>query len=277
MLHREAVRYAAPLREGGSLPAVVETEGGELFVVKFRGAGQGAPALVAELVVGLLAQRLGLTVPDLAVVEVGEGFGRAEPDPEIQDILRGSHGPNVGLRFLEGAFAYDPVAFADLVTPEEAADVVWFDALTLNVDRTPRNPNILVQHRRAWLIDHGAALYLHHDWPGVTEERVRTAFERIRDHVLLPRASSIAEADERLAPRLTDDGIAEVLAAVPDTLLMDAPEGRHAPFPSAEEARAAYHRLFADRLRAPRVFAEEAERARVEVQAARPRALDYRR
>jgi hypothetical protein len=279
-----AERYALPLREGGSLPAVVETGGpgggpGGRFAVKFLGAGQGARALVAELIVGQIARRLGLPVPDVALVEVGEGFGRAEPDPEIQDILKGSVGPNVGLRFLDGALPYDPVAAADLVAPGLAADVVWLDAFVTNIDRTPRNPNLLLAgHPPAlWLIDHGAALYFHHDWPTVDEARARTPFPAIREHVLLPRASSIEEADARLAPRLSADVLAGIVAAVPDALLMHAPPGLSPPFPSADGNRAAYRIYFEARLAAPRAWAVEAERARLARLAERPRPLDYRR
>ena len=272
-----AIRYGTPLREGGSLPAIVETDDGALFVVKFRGAGQGARALVAELIVGQLAQRLGLSVPDLAAVHLDDGFGRTEPDPEIQDILRGSRGANVGLRYLDGAFTYDPVAVADLVTPEGAADTVWLDALTTNIDRTPRNPNLLVWEDAVWLIDHGAALYFHHDWPSVDDTRARSPFPSIKDHVLLPRAESIADADVRLAPRLTEDVLRAVLAAVPDALLMDAPEGRTPPFETPEANRQAYLDYFLTRLSGSRAFAEEAERARQAVQSAAPEMLSYRR
>lgn len=272
-----AARYAVPLREGGSLPAIVETEGGDLFVTKFRGAGQGARALVAELIVGRLAQHLGLPVPELGIVHLADGFGRTEPDPEIQDILRGSRGANVGLRYLDSAFTYDPVAAADLVTPERAADTVWLDALATNIDRTPRNPNLLVRDGALWLIDHGAALYFHHDWARVDEARAGAPFAPIRDHVLLPRAASLAEADARLAPRLTDGVVREVLDAVPDALLMDAPEGRTPAFEAAEANREAYVDYFQVRLKAPRAFAEHAEKARREVQASTPQTLGYRR
>src|SRR5919204_1503955 len=156
-----ATRYVQPLREGGSLPAVVDTEDG-LYVVKFRGAGQGPKALVAELIVGLLAERLDRPVPQLALVHLPAAFGGSEPDPEIQDLLRGSHGLNVGLRYLDGAFNFDPAAAGDVITSGFAARVVWLDALVTNPDRTHRNPNLLVWDRRPWLIDHGAALYVHH-------------------------------------------------------------------------------------------------------------------
>lgn len=274
----EALRYVVPLREGGSLPAVLDTDGG-LYVVKFRGAGQGARALVAELVVGGLARRLGLTVPELALVHLDDAFGRAEPDPEIQDILHGSRGLNVGLAYLDGAFAFDAVAVGDLVAPEEAAAVVWLDALTTNVDRTARNPNLLWAGAppALHLIDHGAALYFHHDWEGLTDEKAQAPFAPVRDHVLLPLAADIEEADARLAPLLAGDAVREVLAAVPDALLMDAPPGRTPPFASADDNRAAYLRYFARRLAPPRRWAEAAEAARRALAAAPAAPLDYRR
>ena len=215
-----ATRYVQPLREGGSLPAVVETEHDGLFVVKFRGAGQGAKVLVAELIVGLLAQHLELPVPELALVEVSDRFGRSEPDPEIQELLRRSHGTTVGARDLEGAFNFDGGAAGDLVSPELAARVVWLDAFTTNPDRTPHNPNLLVWRRLPWLIDHGAALYAHHDWGSVDEARTVTSFPLIRSHVLLPAAGDLAAADAACAARLSPDVIAAVVEAVPDDLYL---------------------------------------------------------
>jgi hypothetical protein len=274
----DAVRYVTPLREGGSLPAVLETGGG-LFVVKFRGAGQGARALMAELIVGGLALRLGLDVPALALVRLDEGFGRTEPDPEIQDVLHGSRGLNVGLRFLDGAFAFDPVAVGDLVPAGLAAAVAWLDALVTNVDRTPRNPNLLwtAAAPHLHLIDHGAALYFHHDWDALTDEKARAPFAPIRDHVLLPLADDLEEADARLAPILSEDVLRDVLADVPDDLLMDAPPGRTPPFPTAEANREAYLRYFRLRLGAPRRWAGAAEAARAALDAAPTAPLDYRR
>jgi hypothetical protein len=213
---------------------------------------------VAELVVGALARAAGLPVPDLALIELDAAFGRTEPDPEIQDILRGSHGLNVGLRYLEGAFPYDPVATSDLVSPELAADLVWFDAYTTNVDRTPRNPNLLIWQRALHLIDHGAAIYVHHNWANFDADRVRAPFPPIRDHVLLPRAGDLAAADARMTERLDAAVVQEVLAAVPDTLLMDAPEGKAPPFATADEARAQYVEYLAGRLTEPRRFVEHA-------------------
>ncbi|MEM9997845.1 MAG: HipA family kinase [Bacteroidota bacterium] len=290
----QATRYVTPLREGGSLPAILDTarpdgtpEG--LFVAKFRGAGQGARALVAELIVGHLAQRLGLLVPDLALIDLGETFGRTEPDPEIQDILKGSRGLNVGLRYLDGAFTYDaalPDVGTSVVDPETAAAVVWLDALVTNIDRTARNPNLLLTqeagHDRPslWLIDHGAALYVHHAWSAETwedavAEKPRAPFVPIRDHVLLPVAGDIAAADERLAPLLDAATLRAIVEAVPDALLMDAPEGRTPPFASADANRAAYLAWFEARLTAPRAFAAEAVRA--QARGTDTDALPYRR
>lgn len=273
-----ALRYVTPLREGGSLPALVETEAG-MVVVKFRGAGQGARALVAELIVGGLARALGLPLPELVLVELTAEFGRAEPDPEIQDILRGSTGANVGLGFVPGAFAYDPAAHADLVDPALAADIVWLDALTTNIDRTARNPNLLVARGDAgpqlWLIDHGAALYFHHNWSTVTPEKARAPFPPIKDHVLLPVAGPVQAADARLASRLDGGVIDTVLADVPDALLTDAPEGREPPFETADAAREAYAAFFRARLETPRQWVEAAARAQDDVPDTSP--LAYRR
>lgn len=253
-----ATRYVQPLREGGSLPAVVDTEDG-LFVAKFRGAGQGPRALIAELVVGLLARTLGLPVPDLAIIALSHQFGRNEPDPEIRDVLRASAGLNVGLRYLDGAFNYDDHAAGTLVSPDLAARIVWLDAFLTNPDRTARNPNLLIWDRRPWLIDHGSALYFHHSWQNVTPERARSPFPLIREHVLLERAGDIAAADHSLAGRLDDSALAGTLRTIPDALLLD-PLARGA-FDSADQARDAYRRYLVERLREPRAFVQETIRA----------------
>ena len=270
-----AIRYVQPLREGGSLPAVVETDGGGLYVVKFRGAGQGAKVLIAELVVGLLARALALPTPELALVEICDRFGRSEPDPEIQDILKRSHGVNVGLRYLDGAFNFDGYAAGDLVSPELASRVVWLDAFVTNPDRTHRNPNLLVWQRSPWLIDHGAALYAHHDWRSVDEARTRTPFPLIRDHVLLARAADVAGADAELSRALTDDVVAHVLRQVPDALLADPVSG--GDFASPEEARERYRAYLTTRLAAPRAFVDEAIAARERGLREEPRRLSARR
>ena len=271
-----AIRYVQPLREGGSLPAVVETERGELFVVKFRGAGQGAKVLVAELVVGLLAREVGLPTPDLAIVEVPSRFGRSEPDPEIQELLQRSHGVNVGMRYLDGAFNLDVMAAGDLISEEFATRLVWFDALVTNPDRTHRNPNLLVWRREPWLIDHGAALYAHHDWSAVDDARARTPFPLIANHVLLARAGDVEAADAELAPRLGAAVIRDVLRQVPDALLVDPVSGA-ADFATADEARERYVRYLLTRLEGPRAFVAEAAAARDRVRHEPPRHLSARR
>lgn len=270
-----ATRYLQPLREGGSLPAVVDTDGGGLFVVKFRGSGQGAKALVAELIFALLAAEVGLPTPDVALIEIPAPFGRNEPDPEIQDILRASHGTNVGLRYLDGAFNFENIAAGEFISPDFAARVVWFDALLTNPDRTHRNPNLLIWDRQPWLIDHGAALYAHHDWGGTDEARTRTPFPRIRDHVLLACSGDIESADATLAAALTPDRIAGVLALVPDSLLLDPIAG--AEYASAADARTRYQSYLETRLREPRAWVAEASAARERVRTEPPRRLAARR
>ncbi|HEV2131247.1 MAG TPA: HipA family kinase [Longimicrobiaceae bacterium] len=270
-----ATRYLQPLREGGSLPAIVDTDGGGLFVVKFRGAGQGAKALIAELIVGILAGELGLPTPELALVEVPPPFGRSEPDPEIQDLLKASHGVNIGLRYLDGAFNFAPAAAGHLLSADFASRAVWLDAFVTNPDRTHRNPNLLIWERRPWLIDHGAALYAHHDWSRVDEARIRTPFPPIRDHVLLAQSDQLETADAEMTDRLTNEVITSVLDQVPDVLLTDAVGG--AEFASADEARDRYRSYLRERLRPPRPFAAEAVRAREQLLREPPRPRTARR
>ena len=270
-----ATRYVQPLREGGSLPAIVETEQDGLFVVKFRGAGQGAKVLVAELIVGLLASTLGLPVPEVALVDIPPPFGRSEPDPEIQEILRRSHGVNVGMRYLDGAFNLDVRAAGDLITRELAAQVVWLDAFVTNPDRTHRNPNVLVWERRPWLIDHGSALYAHHDWAAVDEQRVHTTFPLIRDHVLLARSGDIEAADRDFGHALSEEVFASILARIPEALLVDDVGGRE--FATAADARDRYLAYLSARLRGPRAFVAEAVAAKDRVLREPPRRLSARR
>jgi hypothetical protein len=233
-----ATRYVTPLREGGSLPGLVEADDDGLYVLKFRGAGQGPRALAAEIVAGELARGLRLTVPELVLIELDPALAAAEPDPEIQDLIAASAGVNLGVDFLPGATAYVP---AHPPPNELAADVVWFDALVTNVDRTPRNPNLLRWHGALWLIDHGAALYAFHGADPAA--KARTPFAAIRDHVLLDAAGSIADADARLAERADP---AAAAALVPAEWADGLP----------------YAEFLAARLEAPRAFAEEAERTR---------------
>lgn len=245
------VRYVVPLREGGSLPAVVETDRDGPYVVKFRGAGQGAKALVAELLVAGLAQTLGLPVPRPAVIALAAGFGNAEPDPEIQDILRGSVGANFGLAYLPGALPFDPAAETD-VAPDLAARIVWLDAYLTNVDRTVRNTNILVWQGQLWLIDHGAALYVHHQWEG-WEQRVQSPFPLIRDHVLLALVGDLAAADAHLRPALGEATIRDLVAGIPDEWL-----GGETLFPDLAAHREAYVTYLWARLSGPRAWLQEA-------------------
>jgi hypothetical protein len=260
-----ATRYVQPLREGGSLPAVVEIEGGALFVVKFRGAGHGAKALVAELIAGLIAAELDLPAPELALIDVPPPFGRSEPDPEIQDILQKSHGINVGAVYLDGAFNFDGNAAGDLISPTLAARIVWLDAYLTNPDRTHRNPNLLIWQRRPWLIDHGSAIYVHHDWDAVDDARTRTPFPLIQHHVLLARttAQDVDAADRFAVERLSAPVIDAVLDHVPAALLSD--------------PRSRYRDYLVRRLESPRDFVAEINRARDALASAPPRPLSARR
>jgi hypothetical protein len=270
-----ATRYVQPLREGGSLPAIVDTDGGGMFVAKFRGAGQGPRALVAELVVGLLAMRLGLPVPDLALIDVPREFGRSEPDPEIQDLLKASHGVNVGLRYLDGAFNFDGSAAGAMVSDDFASRLVWLDALVTNPDRTHKNPNLMVWRGEPWLIDHGAALYAHHDWARVDAERTRTPFPLIKTHVLLSRSAMLEEMDRELAGALDGDTLRGILATVPDALLAGPLAG--GGFGTADEARDRYRRYLTERLAGPRAFVGAAVQAREQQLRDPPRSLSSRR
>lgn len=245
-----ATRYVLPLREGGSLPAIIDTEDGQ-YVVKFRGAGQGPKALVAELVAAGIAQAVGLSVPDGAVIELEEGFGLNEPDPEIQDLLKGSVGDNFGLRYLPGAFGYEPAADRDSINTVAAAAIVWFDALISNVDRTANNPNLLFWGDRVWLIDHGASLYFHHapgDWSSRSQER----FPLIKQHILLDQAGDLRVADADMRPRLTDKVLERIVAFIPDEWLDGDPVSQ----------RQAYVTYLLARLNGDRPWLEEAENAR---------------
>jgi hypothetical protein len=245
-----ATRYVLPLREGGSMPGLVEADDDGLYVVKFRGAGQGPKALVAEIAAGEIARAAGFAVPELVLVDVDPIIAAAEPDPEIQELVQASGGLNAGLDFLPGALPFTPAAPVG-IDAALAAGVVWLDALLANVDRTPRNPNMLVWHGRLWLIDHGAALYRHHapSWP---HGAATAPFPQIAEHVLLPFAGSILDADARLAPRLDDDALRAAVAGVPDAWLDADPDAQ----------RAAYVTHLRERLTAPRGFAAEAEGAR---------------
>ena len=256
----QATRYVQPLREGGSLPAVVDTDTGGLFVAKFRGAGQGAKVLVAEIIAHGIASALGLPVPELAIIDLPDRFGQSEPDPEIQELLKASRGVNIGMRYLDGAFNFDPVAAHDLVDGPFAAALVWLDAFITNPDRTARNPNLMIWQRTPWLIDHGAALYMHYDWPSVNEARVTTPFPLIRQHVLLMRAGDLAGAERAAVPALSDDVLADIVNSVPEDLLMDPVTGDDSA--DIVAARARYVRYLTRRRAASPAFTAAAVEAR---------------
>ena len=240
-----ATRYLTPLREGGSVPAIVEADDEGTYVAKFRGAAQGPRALVAEVIAGELGRRLGLPVPQLALVEIDPVLARSEPDPELQQLLRASGGTNLAVDYLPGALNWEP----PLAPPPDrdlAARIVWFDAFVTNVDRTPRNPNMLRWHRELYLIDHGAALYFHHDWSDHLA-KARSPFRAIAQHALLPLAGDLRAADAALAPLVTEDVLHAIAAEVPDDWL-DAPRERYVEHLIARVAE-------------PRAFVEEAIRA----------------
>lgn len=249
-----ATRYVTPLREGGSLPAVVEADDDGLYVLKFRGAGQGAKALIAELVAGELARAAGLPVPEIVFVELDPELARTEPDAEIQDLIRASAGLNLALDYLPGSVTFDPLVHP--IDAELASTIVWLDAFVTNPDRTARNTNLLVWHRRVWLIDHGAALYFHHNWANATAAGT-DSFPRIKDHVLLAAADRLPEIDARMSERFTPESIAALVQSIPAAWLAPEP-GLAEP----EQIRAAYQQVLARRLQAPRAFVDEALRAR---------------
>ena len=240
-----ATRYVMPLREGGSLPGVMEADDLGTYVVKFRGAGQGRKVLVAEVLVGTLARELGLPVPELVLVEVDPVLGRAEPDEEVQDLLRASGGLNLGMDFLPGALGFDPIAHP--VDAALASRVLWLDALVGNVDRSWRNPNLLVWHRQLQLIDHGATLVFHHDWSRA-ERAAEKAYDAA-DHVLRSFATAVAQAGDELAPQVTRALLSDVAAVVPDEWLDDEPG-----FASVDAVREAYVEHFLRRVAARQVW-----------------------
>lgn len=255
LLEQTAMRYVLPLREGGSLPAIIEADDGRLYVMKFVGAGQGAKALVAEVIAGAIGLALGLNIPAMSLLHLDPRLGRSEPNPDIQDLLRASSGLNLGHRYLSGSFAYNalikPPLDADL-----ASRILWFDAYVTNVDRTARNVNMLLTDGTLWLIDHGAALYFHHAW-GDVAARARTPFPMVREHALLRHASRVREVDAEMRARLSDDLLDSIVASVPDVWLQgDATLG------PADRQRAAYLTFLRTRREASAHFVEEAVNAR---------------
>jgi len=254
----ETTRYITPLREGGSLPAVVAGEDNALYVLKFRGAGQGPKALVAELVAGEIGRALGLHVPELVFMTVSQELGRSEADPEIQALVSASAGLNLALAYLPGALAYDPLA-RPAIDPLLASQIVWFDAYVTNVDRTARNTNMLWWNHQLWLIDHGASLYMHHTWTDYLT-RSRSPFTPIKEHVLLPFAEELLTTDAVLRERLTVPVLENIVGMIPDEWL-DEERG----IGSRAEVRAAYLTYLLNRLDASSVFVEEALHARAQL------------
>jgi hypothetical protein len=249
-----ARRYVTPLREGGSLPAIIEADDDGLYVLKFRGAGQGPKALIAELLAGEIARLAGLPVPEIVFADLPAELARTEPDSEIQDLIRESAGLNIALDYLPGSVTFDPLVFVP--DAQLASAIVWFDAFVCNVDRTARNVNMLIWHRRLWLIDHGAALYFHHAW-NRHDQHATDPFALIKDHVLLKAATDLAEVDARMAALLTADHLAHIVELIPDSWLAD-----DSGFAGKAAQRAAYLNYFLRRMQSSAVFVEEAARAR---------------
>lgn len=249
-----ATRYVTPLREGGSLPAIIEADDTGMYVLKFRGAGQGVRALIAELICAGIGRHLGLRVPEVVLVEVDAALGRNEPDPEIRALLKASVGLNLALDYLPGSITFDPTV-GPAPSAGEASAIVWFDAFVTNVDRTPKNPNLLCWHRELYLIDHGAALYFHHDWQDVAE-RARSPFAAVKQHVLLPWATALHDAHASLRGRLDRSAFERIVAPIPDAWL---------PGDAPEEQRTAYVDYLVARLDAAEIFVEEARRAHAQL------------
>jgi hypothetical protein len=249
-----ASRYVTPLREGGSLPAIIEADDDGLYVLKFRGAGQGPKALIAELVAGEIGRHAGLPIPEIVFVELPPDLARTEPDAEIQSLIAASAGLNLALDYLPGSVTFDPLAFQP--DAKLASRIVWFDAFVCNVDRTARNVNMLMWHRRLWLIDHGAALYFHHAWNN-RDAHALTPFSRIADHALLKGASMLEDVDAEMAALLTVEKFVSIIELIPDAWLAEDPG-----FDGKSQLREAYLRYFNERLDSSQIFLQEAIRAR---------------
>lgn len=250
----QVTRYVTPLREGGSMPAIVETDDDFLYVLKFRGAGQGRKALVAELLAGEIARALGLRVPEIVFAELDPILSRTEADEEIQDLIKFSGGLNLGLHYLSGAITFDPlVTTLDAIL---ASQIVWLDGLITNVDRTPRNTNMLMWHKELWLIDHGAAFYFHHASSDIAQEGKR-AFPLIKDHVLLPLASEMEVVDKEFSKKLTKEKIISIASLIPEEWLTD--DGAEK---SVEEQRNSYAQFLESRIASSEVFVKEVQHAR---------------
>jgi hypothetical protein len=249
----EIIRYVTPLREGGSLPAITEAGDGFMYVLKFRGAGQGIKALIAELIAGELARVMGLKVPEIVLAELDEAFGRTEPDEEIQDLLKASRGLNLGLHYLQGAFVFDAVV--NKVDEELASKIVWLDCFIMNVDRTARNTNMLVWRNEIWLIDHGASLYFHHALTNAAEQATKP-FPSVKDHVLLPFASKLDEVNEKYSNLITKETIEAIVHLIPADWLEEIFEG------TTNDKRNVYIDFLMTRLVHSHQFTKEAKHAR---------------
>jgi len=247
-------RYIAPLREGGSMPALAEADDDFKYVVKFRGSGHGTKMLISELIGGVVAKLLKLRIPELVFVQLDEAFGQTEGDEEIQDLLQGSRGLNLGLHFLSGALTYDPITTK--VDGRLASQIVWLDAFLTNVDRTVRNTNMLMWHKELWLIDHGATLYFHHSWTN-HEKQALTPFALIKDHVLLPFADQLEEVDAECKQTLTDEVIHELVNLIPDSFANWSEDSE-----TPETIREVYYKFLTTRLKNSSIFITEAQNAR---------------
>jgi len=250
----DVTRYITPLREGGSLPAIVEADDGFMYVLKFRGAGQGVKALIAELIGGEIARALGLRIPEIVFARVDPAFGRTEPDEEIQDLLKQSEGLNLALHYLSRAITYDPVVTK--IDEKLASEIVWLDCLITNVDRTARNTNMLMWYRELWLIDHGASLYFHHNWDNWKEQSEKP-FVQVKDHVLLPQATDLSSADQRFRTILTKDRVRDIVSIIPNTWLVE-----ESSLDVADEKREVYYQFLMNRLSHSAIFVNEANHAR---------------
>jgi hypothetical protein len=248
------IRYVTPLREGGSLPAIAEADDEFLYVLKFRGAGQGVKALIAELIGGEIARLLGFKIPEIVFANLDTAFGRTEADEEIQDLLKASVGLNLALHYLSGAITFDPAVTA--LDPMLSSQIVWLDCLLTNVDRTPRNTNMLIWHKELWLIDHGASLYFHHSWHN-WQEQAKRPFVNIKDHVLLPRASELDVVDAEFKAILTPDHIRKIVDLIPDEWLSAGFEGE-----TPDAIRNVYYEFLTTRITASDIFVKEAQHAR---------------
>lgn len=246
----QVLRYVTPLREGGSLPAIAEADDNFLYVLKFKGAGQGVKALIAELIGGEIARKLQFKMPEIVFAVVDEAFGRTEPDEEIQDLLKASTGLNLGLHYLTGSVTYDPAVVT--IDPFLASRIVWLDSFITNVDRTAKNTNMLFWNKELWLIDHGASLYFHHSWDN-WETNATSPFNMIKDHVLLPQASELAAADAFCRAIITPEVLKNIVALIPDQWL---PEGK------AEQYRIIYYNFLTTRLSSAAIFLNASENAR---------------